>query len=261
MPGEPPRLRPRPANRCTSTGSTSRAAPPRCWSRPAGRRCCMDAGWADARGGASRIDAGAGAEAGAKQLDYFFASHYHVDHLSGIASLARAIPIMNFVDHGTSVEGGTTTATAPPPPGASAARHEAGQKVQLGDVEVTILTAAGQVVEPLPSATANPLCAGRPGQERRRRRGSPEPRLPGPLRHLRVRRPRRSHLGRRAPAGLPHEPHRPDRDLPGQPARLGRVEPAAAGARPGPAGRRGQQRRRQGRRDVGACRSSSAAPA
>src|SRR6185436_18294146 len=37
---------------------------------------------------------------------------------------------------------------------------KAGEKFQLGEVEVTIVAAAGQVTDPLPGARANSLCPG-----------------------------------------------------------------------------------------------------
>ena len=49
-------------------------------------------------------------KAGVKQLDYMVNTHYHSDHFGGTAPLAEQIPIVNFVDHGESVEKGQTDA-------------------------------------------------------------------------------------------------------------------------------------------------------
>ena len=43
-------------------------------------------------------------EVGRKEIDYFVASHFHVDHAGGVPALASMVPIHNFVDHGDSVE-------------------------------------------------------------------------------------------------------------------------------------------------------------
>jgi competence protein ComEC len=43
-------------------------------------------------------------QAGAKQLDFMINTHYHSDHFGGTAPLAEVLPIINFVDHGESVE-------------------------------------------------------------------------------------------------------------------------------------------------------------
>ncbi len=125
---------------------------------PDGQTFLHDAGWSEPRGGATRI-APVLTEAGSQRIDYFAASHFHVDHLSGITSLARAIPITNFLDHGMNVEGNDFGY------GAAAARGKrtsmkAGQKLTLGEVEITVASAAGQVTEALPAARENPLCQG-----------------------------------------------------------------------------------------------------
>jgi beta-lactamase superfamily II metal-dependent hydrolase len=125
---------------------------------PNGQTLLHDAGWGDNRGGAARIMPVL-TEVGAKQLDHFAASHYHVDHLAGIGTLSRAITIANFIDHGMNVEGndyGYGTAAAR----GKRTSMRAGQKLALGEVEITITSAAGQVTEPLPGAKANPLCQG-----------------------------------------------------------------------------------------------------
>jgi beta-lactamase superfamily II metal-dependent hydrolase len=42
--------------------------------------------------------------AGVKQIDWMINTHYHADHFGATAPLSEAIPIINFVDHGESVE-------------------------------------------------------------------------------------------------------------------------------------------------------------
>ena len=52
---------------------------------------------------ASRIAAAAKA-AGVKRIDYLVITHYHQDHVGGVAQLAEKMPIRNFVDHGALTE-------------------------------------------------------------------------------------------------------------------------------------------------------------
>jgi competence protein ComEC len=66
---------------------------------PAGESLLIDAGNPGSRD-AGRIAAVA-KHAGLRQIDYFLASHYHSDHVGGVAELAAQLPIRNFVDHGS----------------------------------------------------------------------------------------------------------------------------------------------------------------
>lgn len=43
-------------------------------------------------------------QAGVERIDYLVTSHFHRDHVGGLASLARRIEIGQFLDHGDSVE-------------------------------------------------------------------------------------------------------------------------------------------------------------
>jgi beta-lactamase superfamily II metal-dependent hydrolase len=105
--------------------------------------------------------------AGVKQIDHLILTHYHVDHVGGLAELAKRIPIKHFIDHGPTVEAREQV------PGFqkmyaemyAAARHtvvKPGDKIPFGGVDVTVVTAAGQVLKtPLPGGgQPNPACAG-----------------------------------------------------------------------------------------------------
>lgn len=71
---------------------------------PSGQSVLMDAGWdsEDARD-ATRIEA-AMADAGITDIDYFIASHFHGDHVGGVAALASRTTIGQYIDHGDSAE-------------------------------------------------------------------------------------------------------------------------------------------------------------
>jgi beta-lactamase superfamily II metal-dependent hydrolase len=42
--------------------------------------------------------------AGATKIDHLISTHYHQDHVGGLAALAQRIPVAHFVDHGPNVE-------------------------------------------------------------------------------------------------------------------------------------------------------------
>jgi len=41
---------------------------------------------------------------GLKQIDHLLSTHYHIDHIGGLAELSRRIPIRHYLDHGPTVE-------------------------------------------------------------------------------------------------------------------------------------------------------------
>src|SRR4051794_10726435 len=45
-------------------------------------------------------------QAGVKQLDYLVTTHFHADHYGATTKLAAELPILHYIDHGTSVEAG-----------------------------------------------------------------------------------------------------------------------------------------------------------
>jgi competence protein ComEC len=71
---------------------------------PSGETLLLDAGY----GGFNGRDVGRIAAvfkaAGVKKIDYLVISHYHADHVGGVAELAAKFPIRNFVDHGENTE-------------------------------------------------------------------------------------------------------------------------------------------------------------
>ncbi|HEU4720276.1 MAG TPA: MBL fold metallo-hydrolase [Gemmatimonadaceae bacterium] len=69
---------------------------------PSGETVLIDTGNPGARDG-DRIMAMLAA-AGVKRIDHLISTHYHRDHVGGLAALAQRIPIAHFVDHGPNVE-------------------------------------------------------------------------------------------------------------------------------------------------------------
>jgi len=70
-----------------------------------GQSLLMDTGYAgfDDRDPA-RIEHVLTRETGLKGIDYVLTSHFHGDHVGGLASLARRVSIGTFVDHGDSID-------------------------------------------------------------------------------------------------------------------------------------------------------------
>ena len=81
---------------------------------PSGESLLVDTGNArpDNRD-AKRIFAAAQA-AGLKKIDYLLLTHYHGDHLGGMAALANTIPVGMYLDHGPSIELDRPNVQTPP---------------------------------------------------------------------------------------------------------------------------------------------------
>jgi beta-lactamase superfamily II metal-dependent hydrolase len=105
-------------------------------------------------------------DAGVTNIDHLITTHWHFDHFGGMAELASRIPIQEFIDHGSTIQ---------PHPKVDEflrrtypllykkARHivaKPGDTIPLTDLEVKVVTAAGQAINsPLPGAgTPNPYC-------------------------------------------------------------------------------------------------------
>jgi len=72
---------------------------------PSGESMLVDSG----NGGAAAVrDAerivGAARDAGLTAIDHLIITHYHGDHIGGLAELAQRIPIKEFIDHGPNTQ-------------------------------------------------------------------------------------------------------------------------------------------------------------
>src|ERR1700680_3067926 len=70
---------------------------------PSGESMLIDTGYAVGGRDAKRIFA-ATQQAGLKKIDYLVISHFHADHVGGLAALSKMIPIGRFFDHGDDIE-------------------------------------------------------------------------------------------------------------------------------------------------------------
>ncbi len=131
----------------------------------AGETVLMDAGYPGFDGrDAKRIHHVLTQEAGAKKLDYFITSHFHGDHVGGLAELATLVPIDKFLDHGDSVEkdgrGKDLWQTYLKTAGSKRTIVKPGDEVPLSNAKLLIVAAHSQVLQKaLPGGKKNPLCA------------------------------------------------------------------------------------------------------
>lgn len=125
---------------------------------PNGKTIVVDAGWAGARD-AGRIAKVLTDELHAQVIDYFIATHYHTDHIGGVPTLAGLLPISKFYDHGATVEPSNDFDNYVSAAGNKRVTSAPGDKLDLGDLQLTFVTSATKVIDPaLPPGAANPLC-------------------------------------------------------------------------------------------------------
>lgn len=135
---------------------------------PAGDAMLIDAGNPTRDGRDTKRIVAAAQAIGIKQFDYILATHYDGDHVANITNVDAQIPTRVFVDHGEILP----TATAR----GERQNYEAylklvgdrkrlivkpGDRIPLNGVEVTVVTAGGEVVsKPLPGGgQPNEFCA------------------------------------------------------------------------------------------------------
>jgi beta-lactamase superfamily II metal-dependent hydrolase len=105
-------------------------------------------------------------DAGLRRVDHLITTHWHGDHFGAMDEVAKRVPIAEFIDHGANVQPGQAAdafiAEAYPRLYANA-RHtvaKPGDRIALGDVDVRIVSSAGNVLDrALPGAGGpNPYC-------------------------------------------------------------------------------------------------------
>jgi competence protein ComEC len=136
---------------------------------PQGESLLIDTGWDDFNGrDADRILVAAKAAA-INHIDDLIITHYHSDHVGGVAQLAGRIKIGTFFDHGPNMEnsGETRANYAVYEKVAAQAKRvvvQPGDELPFKAMRVQVLTAAGkQIGAPLPGAgRENPVCASEP---------------------------------------------------------------------------------------------------
>jgi beta-lactamase superfamily II metal-dependent hydrolase len=107
-------------------------------------------------------------DAGVKQIDHLVLTHYHGDHIGGLAELAKRMTIKRFYDHGPVAEGdragsqGFMELYAQLRGDAARTIVKPGDKLPFAGLDITFVSSAGQVLKTnLPGAgRPNPACAG-----------------------------------------------------------------------------------------------------
>ena len=133
---------------------------------PSGESLLVDTGFAgnDDRD-AKRIQSAAMA-AGLTKIDNLVITHFHGDHVGGVAALSKAMPIREIWDHGESIEASQPNgamlwkgylATA----GNRRTVVKPGDKIPLAGVDITVVSANGEVIsKQMKKGFANKLCDG-----------------------------------------------------------------------------------------------------
>jgi competence protein ComEC len=131
---------------------------------PSGETALIDSGNPGPRDGGRILEMIQGA--GVKQIDHLITTHYHVDHVGGMADLAAKIPIKHYVDHGPNVEPKEQVANFSQTYAGlySKAKHtvvKPGDRLPIADLDWRIVTAGGQAITtPLPGGgQQNAECA------------------------------------------------------------------------------------------------------
>jgi beta-lactamase superfamily II metal-dependent hydrolase len=116
---------------------------------------------------ADRIQA-AMKEAGVERIDYLIVSHYHGDHVGGVAALADRVPIRRILDPGPYTPEMNANRAAgflsylPVRQKAIVSIARPGQKIPVAGLDVHVVSSAGELITaPVPGVrrASNPLCS------------------------------------------------------------------------------------------------------
>ena len=127
---------------------------------PSGESMLIDTGWAINGRDAKRLYA-ATQMAGLKKIDYLVISHFHADHVGGLAEFSKMIPIGRFFDHGDAIEkenrewlDSYLTASA-----GKRTTVKPGDEIPLKGARVLVVSSDQKLLaKPVNSGGPNPLC-------------------------------------------------------------------------------------------------------
>lgn len=131
---------------------------------PSGQALLIDTGYPGNGGRDALRIAAAAKAAGVKKIDGLLITHFHDDHVGGVANLLEKFPVLNFYDHGKSVEANGYPAVyerAFAPGNANKAQHKVvvpGDTIPIKDLNITVVAAAGKNIQRKGEPNAN--CAG-----------------------------------------------------------------------------------------------------
>jgi beta-lactamase superfamily II metal-dependent hydrolase len=128
---------------------------------PSGQALLIDTGYTGFGGRDTVRIAAAAKDAGVKKIDTLLITHFHDDHVGGVANLLDRLPVTTFLDHGPSIE--THEYPAPYVAAFGKGQHRvvaAGDKIPIKDLDVTVVAAAGKSIAA--KGEPNPNCGGIP---------------------------------------------------------------------------------------------------
>jgi competence protein ComEC len=128
---------------------------------PSGESMLIDTGFEVDGRDAKRIYAAA-QQAGLKKIDYVVISHYHADHVGGLAALSKMIPLGKFYGRGDEIEP-VNQKWLDSYRAASAGKRtivKPGDRIPIKGIEVLVVSSDGRLLDkPLTGGGPNALCA------------------------------------------------------------------------------------------------------
>jgi beta-lactamase superfamily II metal-dependent hydrolase len=128
---------------------------------PSGESLLIDTGWTVGDRDAKRIYAVL-QKAGLTKIDYLLISHFHADHVGGLAALSKMIPIGRFFDHGDAIEKENQQWLDSYKTAATGKRTivKPGDEIPLKGVRALVVSSDQHVLQkPVKGGVPNPLCA------------------------------------------------------------------------------------------------------
>ena len=128
---------------------------------PSGESMLIDTGFENDDRDAKRIFATA-QQAGLKKIDYVVISHYHADHVGGLAALSKMMPLGRFYGRGDEIEPANQRWLDTYRTASSGKRTivKPGDRIPIKGLEALVVASDGKLLDkPLNGDGPNPLCA------------------------------------------------------------------------------------------------------
>ncbi|PYR16722.1 MAG: MBL fold metallo-hydrolase [Acidobacteria bacterium] len=129
---------------------------------PSGESMLIDTGFEVDDRDAKRIHAAA-QQAGLKKIDHLVISHYHADHVGGLAALSKMMPIDRFYGRGDEIEPVNQKWLDSYRTAAAGKRTivKPGDQIPIKGLQALVVASDGKLLaKPLGGGGPNPLCAG-----------------------------------------------------------------------------------------------------
>src|ERR1700730_16404714 len=133
---------------------------------PSGESLLVDTGFPGNEDRDAKRIAATAVAAGLTRIDNLIITHFHGDHVGGLAALSKMIPIRKIYDHGESIEKSQEKGAALWQDYLAAAGNrrtvgKPGNKIPVAGVDITVVSANGDVIsEPINHGFVNKLCDG-----------------------------------------------------------------------------------------------------